>query len=163
MYEAETTHKAKGRKMRRTQTTGKPKAAYRTPKKVREYQKRYYQMHKAERAAYYLENKDKIIAYQQERYQTYRKEIRAYLKDYYKKNREEILSAQKTKAKAPIKKKPVAKSVPKPMKTKEQIQRLFLYQDKTGWKLHTEPVNGSKKKLPKAAQQGPVLAIEVIA
>jgi hypothetical protein len=136
MYGTVTTHKVKGRNMRRTRTTGKPKEAYRTPKKVREYQKRYYQMHKAERAEYYMKNREKIIAYQQERYQTYRKEIRAYLKDYYKKK--------------------------KNVKSKKPTQRLFLYQDKTGWKLHAEPVNGVKKKFPKAAQQGLVLAIEVI-
>lgn len=131
-------------------------------------------MHKAERAEYYQKNRDKIIAYQQERYQTYRKEIRAYLKDYYKKNREDILTTQKQKSKEVSKPKKLAlvsskahttakKPTPKKLKVKNTPQRLFLYQDKTGWKLHTEPINGTKKKLPKAAQQGPVFAIEVIA
>ena len=151
--------------MRKVRTTGKPRKAYRTPKKVREYQKRYYELHRVERAKYYQKNKEKIIAYQQERYQKHKKEIRAYLKSYYRKNREEILAAQKKKGKTALKPKkaiaPKKRAVPKTVKERGRELRLLIYREKSQWKLHTQPVNGTKKRLPKAVQQGTVFTIEV--
>lgn len=142
---------------KKKKTGGRASANYKTPKKVREYQKRYYSLHKEERAEYYRKNRDKLLSYQREYYQKNKRELRAYLKKYYKDNREKILDAQKRRA-AIKSRVDVQKRQPTNGVT---VQHLVLSPGPQGkWKLIQQEALRDLRKIPKGKN---LILIEVAA